>query len=480
MAAQHVPRVRIRGIYATALTKLLLDEGFQIVQPSRIIAERFKLPQLTLPADVTVKDSDRDPSELVVVGYVEQARVVLERLRERLGYSFYWTSKLPLHSTVKARILRLTDDKCIAEVAGVEAELLVDRGECREGEEVIASVVRPAVKPNETPRLAPGARVIGDYAILIKSDEPRVTISEHVRSSSKRAELAAIATAYTSKGFSVHWRSSSQHADRETLEKHLNNLAAELEEVVGRAEKGEPGVYSRGELVAVVRLSSVDKEELDRVRGEVVPTIKLHHTVKSMAPSYSKIVDYAEKLMEKGVEGEKLSSTLLELMLSDITEKKRVDIVHVKPDGTILTLGKAEVKNVIFTNGRAVITLERKVRTTGVYDGLELPKEPGDTIVTEVELGSWTITHKYYDRNGQLKGTYININTPPEVGEDAIVYLDLEVDVVKKPGEKPRIIDLDKLRKAHEEGIIPEKLYRKALQVVESLTGTSIEAESQK
>lgn len=473
-------RVRVRGIYATALTKLLMDLGFQIVQPSRVIAERFKLPQLTLPADVTVKNSDSDSSEIVVVGYEEHARTVLEELRGHLGYSFYWTSRLPLHSTVKARVLRLSGEQCIAEVNGVEAELLVDPSECRAGETVVASVVRPAVKPNETPRLAPGARVIGDYAILIQSSQPRVTISEHVRDSGKRAELAAIATAYTAKGYTVHWRSSSQHATREQLEQHLRELEQQLQEVIGRAEKGDVGVYSRGELVAVIKLSSVDKEYLDTIRDKVVPTIKYHHTIKSLLPSYSKIVDYAEKLAERNVDKSLLSDTLVEMILSELAEHRRIELIHVKPNGDTISLGRAEVKNIVRVEGEATITLERKVRSPGVYDGLNMPKEPGDTIVTEITLGEWYITHKYYDRNGQLKGTYININTPPELSENAIVYLDLEVDVVKKPGDKPKAIDLDKLQKAREDGIVPEKLYRKALETVEKLTGQPIGLESQK
>lgn len=472
MQAGGVVRVRIRGIYATALTRLIIDAGFQVVQPSRVIADRFNLPQLTLPADVTIKNIDSEPSELLVVGYEWAVDRVLEKLRELLPYSFYWRSSLSLHATVKARIRGLSGDMCIAEVSGVEAELLVGREECEPGKEVVASVVRPGVKPGERPRLAPGARVIGDYAILMESERPRATVSEHVRNPEKRAKLVALASEYTERGLSVHWRSSSQHADPQVLTQHLRELYNSLLEVKERAEKGGPGVYSIGEAVVLVRLSSVDKAVLDRIRDTVVPTIELHHSVKSLAPGFSAVVDYAEKLKARGVDSGLLSEALLEMIGESLVSSRSVKLVHVKPDGTVVELSRGEVKNAYMDQGRLIVVVERRVRSHGVYDGLGVEKEPGDRIVTEIDTSSWLIKHTYYSRSGEVKGVYINVNTPPEVSEDSIVYLDLEVDVVRRPGEKPRIIDEEELRKALEAGIITEKLYREAMEKARKALGS--------
>jgi len=456
-------RVRIRGIYATALTQLALEEGWQVVQASAVIADRFGLPQLDVPPDATLKAGDREPSELVVIGYTWATERILEALRRRLPYGFYWVSRLPLHATVVARSL----GGCRAEVAGAEAEVAADR--CPgEGEYLVAGVVRPGVKPGETPRLSPGARVLGDYAILYEAEKPRVTVSEHVRNPARRAELIALAADYAARGLGVHWRSSSRAAPREALERELRSLEERLGEAKKQAAematRGETGVVTTGETVAVIRLSRPDKEILDELRSKTTPTMPWHHAVKSTAPHMGQIVDYAEKLPQHGVEPGKLRLALLDYLAEKLNAAKTIKIIHVKPDATVLELGPAHVLSATREGDKLLITLERRVRSHGVYDGLGVDKEPGDRIVTEIDTSTWVVKHTYYSPDGERKGTYYNINTPPEVTDTAIIYLDLEVDVVKKPGEKPRIIDEDKLREALEKDIITETLYKKALE----------------
>jgi hypothetical protein len=76
------PRVMIRGIYATALTRLLADMGFLISQPSAAITERFDLRRI-YERDVTIVDRP-DKQGIRVEGEAEMAEYVVLSLLEAL------------------------------------------------------------------------------------------------------------------------------------------------------------------------------------------------------------------------------------------------------------------------------------------------------------------------------------------------------------------------------------------------------------
>ncbi|MEM2104756.1 MAG: DUF402 domain-containing protein, partial [Candidatus Bathyarchaeia archaeon] len=60
------------------------------------------------------------------------------------------------------------------------------------------------------------------------------------------------------------------------------------------------------------------------------------------------------------------------------------------------------------------------------------------------------------------KGAYININTPVEVYPKTLRYVDLEVDVCIKPSGEVEIVDVEKLEKAFQKGIVSKALLENA------------------
>ena len=75
--------VEVRGIYSTALIVLLLDKGFDIMNPTRSQVERFGLNSRG-NADASITDSN-DRHYVEVRGEPEVVESVIEALREGLG-----------------------------------------------------------------------------------------------------------------------------------------------------------------------------------------------------------------------------------------------------------------------------------------------------------------------------------------------------------------------------------------------------------
>lgn len=476
---QGVVRVRIRGIYATALTKLLLDAGFQIVQASNLIASRFGIPQVPAAADVTVKSVEDEPSRLLAIGYPDAVDAVMGVLRGSLHYSPVWCSPLGLYATVVARIEGIRDGECIASVDGVEL-VVQDAGECREGEYAALYIVKAPVFPGERGRAVPGVRVVGDYAMLYKGGQPRVTISEHISRAEKRALLSSIAYEYREKGYGVHWRSSARDAEERELREELARLEEKLrrveEEASKMASEGRVGVVEPGEKICIMEVSAPDKALLDDVRDAVLPTARMHHSIKSIGDeTLQAIIDYEEEVLalDRGLR-DRLAAGLLRYLASRL-EGRRVRIEHVKLDGRVVELGPAYVKEARVEEGGLRLRLERVVRSPGVYDGLGVEKEPGDVIETVVDTREWIVTHHYYSRDGEHKGTYINVNTPPEVSLDRIRYVDLTVDIVKKPDGSVEVIDVEELRRQAEAGIVGRELIERIREVVKRVAGEELQ-----
>lgn len=72
--------IKLRGIYATALTRLFLDCGLNVVQPSQVISKRFNLEYRPLPGEVLIKDRE-DKQGIVITGKVDAVEPVIEVLR---------------------------------------------------------------------------------------------------------------------------------------------------------------------------------------------------------------------------------------------------------------------------------------------------------------------------------------------------------------------------------------------------------------
>lgn len=207
----------------------------------------------------------------------------------------------------------------------------------------------------------------------------------------------------------------------------------------------------------------ISKEVLDKVRLSVVPTVRMHHRLRAID---AKTLEAAESHLAKHPEDkEDIERKLfLEKILLPLEKTGSFKLEHVRPSGRAMRPREGVI---VKSSGKKMVF--KRFFSNGRYDGLDIPIQPGDYGLTEIEEGQWFVKHSYFTRAGKLIGEYYNINTPVEFYPYGARYMDLEVDVIRRAGEAPFLIDREKLGILAQQGCISEALETKALQVAENL-----------
>ncbi len=456
-------RVRVRGIYATALAVLLSRRGFILSDVSDVLKARLKGPVSTAPPHVTVKSSDDRPEDLLVIGYPWEAGEEVESsIVETVEYAVVRRSKMGLYSVVDG--VSLGDCKAMLP-NGVEAK--IQSSSCPgKGELVRLSVVREALDPGADVIARPEVRVIGEYVMVIHPGEG-VSYSEHIRDMELRSNLmAGVSSRVDLSRFHVRFRSNSKLATLQAVVNEAEKLARRAETLYREEPGREPRIVSRGEYLSIVTLPGPAKRVMDDLRSTVYPTIDMHHSLKGSGSLESMLVDYAEEALSKGSCDKRAGFSAVSFIASRLVGK-RVTIDHRTPDGRVHRLGPYTVESYSSDEGSVSLVLRRVFRKPGVLDGINVAKEPGDIAVTRVSTDSWVTIHEYLTKDGRPLGYYANINTPPEIGFEKVRYIDLYIDVVKRPGEEPLVIDREELDEAYKRGYVTRALYDKALKEAE-------------
>jgi Ribonuclease G/E len=458
--------VRVRGIYATAISKLLVNHGFTLVDVSEKIVERLGIEQDLSPSDVTVKTTE-DPDEVLVVGHPRQSREVFEVLVSELKYVYTWKSPVDLHGVYLGIVREKRDELCIVDIGEASGTLYP----CKEnvGEKLVVGVKKPPIKPGERVMLTKNFRVVGNYIALVHG-EPRITFSEHVRDAKTKARLSAIAASrLMGTGLGVHFRSSSKYASDDAILGEIDALLSEYKSLVNKAREessSAPLKLRDGEFIAILSLTSLAKKTLDEVRRSVTPTIENHHSLKSMG--LSDLVDAVEHVLSKSDQLAGTRVSLSEYIAKKALEAGSLEIIHLKPTGESLRLKPGELVSASARNGSIALVIKRVFESHGTYDGLGIEKKPGDVDYMVVDTSKPYITHNYY-RSGNWLGTYVNINTPPEVSPGLVKYHDLLVDVVIYPSGEVKVIDVEELEEALSRGYLTRELYEYAMSVLEEV-----------
>jgi len=453
--------LRVRGIYATALTGLLDDFGFTFADLTEKVRGRVPSARIRGRGVVaTVKDLE-DRKGVVIIGDPEFVPQVAYAIAVSVPGSLTLYLEEGPYTTFLVRVIeRLQDGLYAVELPGARRALLSSKRQLKEGELTAGHVVRPS---EENPLLAQGLALTGTYVRLIEGG--RHSVSEHFKDAALAAEMLALVQMTAPEGWGVRIRSAAQNAP--VLEviseiKELSERAASLRRTM--REMSSPALLARGESIAFVHFPPDAAARLDSIRSRYSATAPLHHLIKSTG--VKQLSDHVDEVELEGTAGLPEMAKLYAELFRKVLEGGRVRLVHKKlPSGEFSWQADASLAP------RGVILLSRTVRSEGVYDGLEIPKTPGDRILSFTWPLARVIAHFYFSREEEVKGVYVNVNTPLEVacGEYLFLrYIDLAIDVVRA-GDGTRIVDREKFESLVNRGVLLKRDSERYLCLVEKV-----------
>jgi len=455
--------VRVRGIYATALTAML--EG--VVQASPPIRERFDESFPVDPADVVVETTD-DRQGVGLHGEAEAVEDVVASLRNLALDTFAWEAALPRGAVAAGEVVETLgsgalvacgDDDGNGDSDGAHGFLPYSKTarHVEEGDALRVQVAEPRPPWDDgRPVLDTAVEVQGALATLVRGGS----------TGGGGPELADIIPAEPPEGWAIDWHRDADDADLAALGatvEQLSERAAALDGALADVDPpadAAPATYWPGEASVYLWFGRATRFALDERRREVTTTMAGHHRIKAARESASAAVDFVEAVCEHPEEGAFPFGAVTRQF--GPREGDSVSIGHGKPDGRCFDLGRGEVTT---CTADGDVTVRRELTPGGSYDALGGEIQPGDVAITKFREGRWWYPTVYRGEGGETRGTYVNVCTPVEVFPRTVRYVDLHVDVVKYPDGTVERVDEDELAAAVDAGDVSEDLAAKARDV---------------
>ncbi|MHA1728395.1 MAG: ribonuclease E/G [Promethearchaeota archaeon] len=508
--------VFIRGIYGTALTKIMKDAGFNIIFPSVALKERFNLEEFSgnYSKDVTIKDRyDKQGISISV------KKEVWAKIKDDfpINHSLFpkaikLKSLFPLNSIHKGiiiksdKIKRYSLVRLIPDESDNENDLQkyfstsIGRiNKCYPlGSEHIFQVAYEDSGKNSA-FLNSGYTVSGDLTVIMPNTK-RAMISKKIRGIKIREKLKSIIKKVSTNEFGIILRTASQYASELEILREIQKLRdkyLEIEASINQSQSSIGQIFSEFESFNFI-FPNPSKLNLDKIRSEIVPSLPLHHAIKADSKfntdslyktpqhlQHLKILNLIEGIMgDLNATGfnDSINNKFISYYYSNLYSPKTfITIFHHKITGRNIRFRPGIIKKIERIQSepnQLKIILKRDMLGRGAnYDGLAVPIELGDYAVGIYKGGDLYSETIYYSKKNELKGRYFNINTPILLKPDGIHYYDLEIDVVEPLNAPREIIDAELIDKAFELNIISKELYDSAWSMAKKIESGEVLSE---
>jgi hypothetical protein len=284
-------KVKIRGIYSTAITKLLLDSNIEVTQAADAIKAALNISEESAP-DVMIEDIETKEGVYV---YGSEPSKVIELLKKHFKESVFYKEDI---GKIYCGIIKNTDQKSKSIVIALpeDEEGILDLknfwGYVKPGSKIL---VQSKGTYDGKIMLSTQLRIFGENVIIIKNGFTKM--SKGIRSHESRDKLYEIAKGLDLKEWGILWVQGAENKEESVLKQELADLMQKEKEITEKFNAcTEPTLLYEGVDKYFTLFGKEDKLKLDKIRKTVMPTIPNHHTLKSAG--YTILTDFAENIID--------------------------------------------------------------------------------------------------------------------------------------------------------------------------------------
>jgi len=492
--------VFIRGIYSTALTKMFLDAGYNIIDSSPLIQKRFNLKPDKENKIKEIIIQDRDDRQGIIVYFstfkknIESPSELISELplnQEKFPELITLISNYTRNSIYKGEVIRTYKNRGYS---------IVDLMAAQEFEENDEQLTINNYKPDygivysyynknyqgffqviqedsgrNPPILVPFNSLSGNYIVLLLNGNSRILFSKKIQSSNIKSNLFNLGKTFELNGIDIIFRTAAMHINEDFLRDEFDNLLKLIKSLEMKMKQKESlGLIYQDTISCHYLFPGPFKLKMDEIRRKSGITIENHHSFKSSIHSQSQkfdlVIDFNEYLLEKFPENEQKINSSFKQFIHEIYFQKDgiLPINHQKILVKIESLSPAKIIE-ISEKLPLKLKVKREFKSRGRFDGLNIPIEKGDYALVQFTEGEWSYKNEYFDQYNSFKGAYYNINTPIEIRPTEIHYIDLEVDVIEFEDGKKEVIDKELFDALYEHKIISKETYERGNQEISKI-----------
>jgi probable ribonuclease FAU-1 len=474
-----MPTIRIRGLYAAALTQLFRQASlpWELVQPDAEVLSRLDYAWRMDSPDLDIADDPDEHGRREIIRIsgpaesVEQAlRLVQQHCFDVITYQdnfqvgAIYMGLVGLCSPARRRAIVYMGNQ----QAGV-LPLRYEERDLQVGSYLPVRIAAPPAEGDDRPQLSTSLTVPGQYAVL--SSIPGVKFSKQITDPEHQRRLQRLGEAQETGNWGVIWRTAAQHADEPVLVAEIQQLTQTARRLQDRLQATPAVGYIRGGDMAVrVYLPGHAKAVCDSLRAQMLPTLPGHHKYKAQGDVYGAIVDALEKeLPPATLRSRTMTLRLLssvDAMQQPIQSRLRVAVRTIQ--GALQE--QEEGTQVGYDIDGGWVEIRQAVPHKGAYpSALRIDKQPGDYTVTRFYEGGWSYTTHFYGRNDAWKGDYAAMTTPIAIFSDHIHVVDLQVAVWRSAQHAPELSGQDVLQQLQQQGLVTTVLVQRVQEEAEAV-----------